>query len=233
MSVTSIFKECHRLRRHLRELKEEIDRGPRVLKARQANLAAEEASHKESYEAIKRLKLKQKEEESLLKSIESNLEKLSRRAMEVTTMKEMEATKHETENATGKKNACEDAILAAIMEIEERTADLPNVEKRWAEAQAEFKQYQVDAKERLERMIADQADCTKKLAEWDAKLPDDVKSTYDRLIKGHGPDGLAAVIGQACQQCRTTMTEDKRDLLASGKFLTCSNCGRGLYLGDA
>ena len=56
-------------------------------------------------------------------------------------------------------------------------------------------------------------------------MPEDVKGTYDRLIKGHGADGLAGVVGHACQQCRTTMTEDKRDVLASGKFLTCSNCG--------
>lgn len=230
--VPSIFKECHRLRRHLRELTEEINRGPRVLKAQQARLAAAEQTHKEAYETIKLLKLKQKEEESNLKSIEANLAKLFQRSMEVTTMKEMEATRHETENATSKKNACEDAILAAIMEIEERTADLPNVEKRWADEQTEYKQFTVDAKERLERMLADQAECTTKLAEWDAQLPEDVKATYDRLIKSHGPDGLASVVNHACQQCRTKMTEDKRDNLASGKFLQCGNCGRGLYLAD-
>lgn len=232
LSVPMIFKECHRLRRHLRALQDEIDRGPRVLKAKQTWLADEEKSYKEAFEIIKQLKLKQKEEEGLLKTLEGTLSKLQTRAMEVTTMKEMEATRHEIEHTEKKKSDCEDAILTAIMGLEERTADLPNVEKRWAEAQAEFKQYQIDAKDRLERMIADQADCTVKLKEWDDKLPEDVRSVYDRLVKGHGPDGLAEVKGRACQQCRTQMTEDKRDHLASGKFLTCSNCGRGLYLAD-
>ncbi len=232
MSVPTILKECHRLRRHLRELQQEIDRGPYVLKAQQKRLADAEADHKNAYETIKQLKLTQKEEESLLKTIEGNLAKLFTRSMEVTTMKEMDATKHEMENANGKKSICEDKILGAIMEIEERTADLPNVEARWAEAQEEFKQYQLEAKERLERMLEDQTACNARLAECDAQLPEDVKSVYDRLVKSHGADGLAGVKGHACQQCRTTMTEDKRDTLASGKFLTCSNCGRALYLAD-
>ena len=132
MSVPSIFKECHRLRRHLRELKDEIDRGPRMLKAQQQRLTDAEKAHKDAYDKIKQLKLKQKEEEGLLKSLEANLAKLADRAMTVTTMKEMEATKHEIENAAGKKSICEDAILGAMTEIEERTADIPNVEKRWA-----------------------------------------------------------------------------------------------------
>src|SRR4051812_14147819 len=117
VTVPTIFRECHRLRRHLRELKEEIDRGPRVLQAEQDRLAAAEKAHKDAYETLKQLKLKQKEEESVLKSLESQLAKLFQRSMEVTTMKEMEATRHETEHVNGKKSICEDAILGAILEI--------------------------------------------------------------------------------------------------------------------
>jgi predicted nucleic acid-binding Zn-ribbon protein len=91
-AVPPILRECHRLRRHLRDLQAEIDRGPRVLKAQQAKLAAAEQAHKDSYDTIKRLKLKQKEDEGTLKQTEAALDKLFKRSMEVTTMKEMEAT---------------------------------------------------------------------------------------------------------------------------------------------
>ncbi|CAN5340648.1 C4-type zinc ribbon domain-containing protein [soil metagenome] len=224
-----LLRECHRLRRHLRELHDEIERGPRVLKAQQNKLAAEEQAHKDAYETIKQLKLKQKADEGSLKTIEAQLEKLGTRAMEVTTMKEMDATKNEIAMATAKKNSFEDAVLTSILEIEERTNDLPNVEKRWADAQAEFKQYQIDAKERLEAMLLDQKDCTLKLAEKDAQLPEDVRSLYDRIVKKNGPDALAGVKNRACQQCRTQMTEDKADQLISGHLLCCPNCGRMLY----
>jgi uncharacterized protein len=227
--VPPILRECHRLRKHLRDLQAEIDRGPRVLKAHQQKLAAEEQAHKDSYDTLKKLKLKQKEDEGTLKQTEALLDKLHRRSMEVTTMKEMEATKSEIAQATGKKNTLEDAILATMTEIEERTADLPNVEKRWADAQKEFADYQVEAKERLERLLEDQKASTAELARQEGLLPEEVRGQYARLVKSYGPEGLAAVQGRTCQQCRTALTEDRRDQLAAGAFVCCSNCGRALY----
>jgi uncharacterized protein len=228
-SLPATLRECHRLRRHIRELQEEIDRGPRVLKAQQTRLADEEQSHKDSYETIKQLKLKQKADEGTLKQIETQLDKLGTRAMEVTTLKEMDATKNEIAMATEKKNVLEDTILTTILDIEARTNDLPNVDSRWTTAQADFKQYQIDAKERLAAMQTDIAECTARLATLDATLPEETKSYYDRLVKKLGADALAGVKNRACQQCRTVMTEDKADQLVAGHFLICTNCGRGLY----
>ncbi|MBX3400244.1 MAG: hypothetical protein KF873_16045 [Gemmataceae bacterium] len=230
IDIPSILRECHRLRRHLRDLKEEIERGPRVLKAQQARLAAEEQEHKDAYEIIKRLKLRQKEDEGSLKVVEANLDKLGTKAMTVTTMKEMEAVKHETEQANAKKGLLEDAILGAMTEIEERTANLPNVEKKWKDAQAEFAQYQVDAKERMERMLEDRTLSESELARREAELPNDMRDQYERLIKAHGPDGLAGVKGTVCGQCRSVIGESRFFELEAGKFVLCPVCGRGLYL---
>ncbi len=230
IDIPSILRECHRLRRHLRDLKEEIERGPRVLKAQQARLATEEQEHKDAYETIKRLKLRQKEDEGSLKVVEANLDKLGTKAMTVTTMKEMEAVKHETEQANAKKGLLEDAILGAMTEIEERTANLPNVEKKWKDAQAEFAQYQVDAKERMERMLEDRTLSESELARREAELPNDMRDQYERLIKAHGPDGLAGVKGTVCGQCRSVIGESRFFELEAGKFVLCPVCGRGLYL---
>ncbi len=230
IDIPSILRECHRLRRHLRDLKEEIDRGPRVLKAQQARLAAEEQEHKDAYEIIKRLKLRQKEDEGSLKVVEANLDKLGTKAMTVTTMKEMEAVKHETEQANAKKGLLEDAILGAMTEIEERTANLPNVEKKWKDAQAEFTQYQVDAKERMERMLEDRSLSESELTRRETELPNDMRDQYERLIKAHGPDGLAGVKGTVCGQCRSVIGESRFFELEAGKFVLCPVCGRGLYL---
>ncbi|MBL8864073.1 MAG: hypothetical protein JNK93_00785 [Planctomycetia bacterium] len=230
IDIPSILRECHRLRRHLRDLKEEIERGPRVLKAQQARLAAEEQEHTDAYEIIKRLKLRQKEDEGSLKVVEANLDKLGTKAMTVTTMKEMEAVKHETEQANAKKGLLEDAILGAMTEIEERTANLPNVEKKWKDAQAEFAQYQVDAKERMERMLEDRTLSESELARREVELPNDMRDQYERLIKAHGPDGLAGVKGTVCGQCRSVIGESRFFELEAGKFVLCPVCGRGLYL---
>lgn len=228
-SVTDLFREIHRLRRHARELQNEIDLGPRVLKEKQDELIREEAVHKECYDAVKRLKLKLKEDEGTLKQVEQLLDKLGTRAMQVTTMKEMEATKHETEIAQAKKAELEDAILAGMTEIEERTAKHPGDEARWKAAKAEFAQFEIDAKERYERIVEDLRLTQAKLAEKDAALPPDIKPIYERLVRTYGPDGLAAVKGKVCQQCRAGMTDQQVINLQAGRYMVCPRCGRALY----
>ena len=228
-SVTDVFRDCHRLRRHARNLQQEIDLGPRVLKEKQDWLASEDAAQKEAHEIIKRLKLKLKEDEGSLKQIEQLLDKLGTRAMQVTTMKEMDATKHETEIAQGKKSVLEDAILTGMTEIEDRTAHLPNDDKRGKDAKAEFARFEIDAKERFERLVEDLTLTTATLAEKDALIPAEAKPTYDRLVKTHGPDGLAAVKGKVCQQCRASITDQQLFELNRGKYFLCPRCGRTLY----
>lgn len=228
-SVTDLFREIHRLRRHARELQNEIDLGPRVLKEKQQELANEDSIHKECYDAVKRLKLKLKEDEGTLKQIEQHLDKLGTRAMQVTTMKEMDATKHEMEIAQGKKAELEDAILAGMTEIEERTGKHPQDEMRWKAAQAEFTQFEIDAKERYERIVEDLGLTLAKLAEKDAALPPDIKPMYDRLIRTYGPEGLSAVKGKVCQQCRAGMTDQQVINLQAGRYMLCPRCGRALY----
>lgn len=227
--VTSILRECHRLRRFLRDLQDEINLGPRVQKAQQAKLAQEEQAHKDAYEIIKKLKLQQKADEGSLKVIEQQLDKLQTRSLEVTTMREMEATRSEIAQANDKKSKLEEAILITMTDIEERTANLPNVEKQWADAQQTFKDQQIEGKERLARLQSEQKIAQEDLLKVEATIPANLKSTYASLIKAHGPEGLAGVKDKVCRSCRSTLTAQKLIELNSGQFVSCSNCGRALY----
>ncbi len=229
MSVTSILRECHRLRRFLKALQEEVDGGPRVTKAQQNHLAREEQAHKDAHEALKKLKLKLKDDEGTLKQTEAHIAKLQTRAVEVTTMREMDATRSETTQATDKKSALEDAILTTIGEIEERTTALPAVEKQWADAKATFAAQQEEAKARLVRIQAEKAAAEAELTAAEATLPAAVRPTYLSLVKAHGPEGMAAVKERVCQSCRSSLTEQKWNQVRGGGFISCSNCGRALY----
>lgn len=231
-SVPQTLKELHRLRRHLRDLQSEIDLGPRVQKIRQTKLSADELAHKEAHNAIKKLKLEQKENEGALKQTEQRLDKLAADLNSAGSNKEFVAKQSEIAQATVKKGELEDAILTAITDIEERVAKLPDVDKAWAEAQAEFAQAQKEGQARLERMLADQKESQAKLAATEALIPPDIKPLYDRLVKAYGADGLAAVKGRSCQQCRTSLPEQTRTTLLGETFVCCPTCGRGLYIAE-
>ena len=44
---------------------------------------------------------------------------------------------------------------------------------------------------------------TTELAGVEGTLPPDLKAQYDRLVKRHGAECLAGVVGKVCQNCRT------------------------------
>ena len=229
MSVTDTLRECHRLRKHLKALQEEIDRGPRVLKARQDRLTAERQAHQDHYDAITKLKLKQREDEGTLKQTETRLTRLEEQLTGIGVSKEYEAKQSEIRQARDKRGALEDAILTTMAELEEKTAAIPAVEQRWADAQAEFARFQEEAKERLERLKADQAESQALLARTEADIPAPNKSTYNFLAKAHGSNALAAVRNRVCEGCRTGVTEQKLLEINSGVFMLCSTCGKMLY----
>ena len=229
-AVSPILRDCHRLRRHLRDLQAEIELGPRVLKIQQKALADADAAHKESHDAIRRWKLKQKDDEGGLKTTETRLLKVQTDLNGATSKKEFDAKNVEIATASARKGELEDAILNALGEVEDRTAAIPAVEAEWAAAQATFQAQQVEAAERLARLLADQAESVAALATTEAKVPAEHRNQYNRIVKSYGPDGLAPVHGRTCMNCKTSLTEQQKTSLSGGAFVCCPQCGRGLYL---
>jgi predicted nucleic acid-binding Zn-ribbon protein len=227
--VTDVFREAHRLRKHLRELQKEIDLGPRVLKSRQDELEEERQAHKDHHDAITKLKLKQRDDEGSLKQTDTRLAKLEDQLIGISVQKEYDAKKSEIAQAKAKKADLEDAILASMTEIEERTAAIPPVEQKWADAQAAFAEFQRQAADRLEMLKNDKAACEALLAKTEVGIPDDIRARYDKLVKAHGPEAMAGVKGKSCQACRTDLTDQKVIELRRGEFIQCSTCGKLLY----
>ena len=144
-TVTDILRQAHRLRKHLRELQSEIDLGPRVMKAQQTRLTAEEATHKAAYDTVGKLKLKIREDELTLKQINTQLEKYEKQLNEAGSPKEYEGKKSEIRQAKEKVALTEEAILMGMEDLETRTAALPADDTRWADAKATFAQQGIDA----------------------------------------------------------------------------------------
>ena len=227
-SVTVIFKELHRLRRLLRDLQAEIDLGPRVSKARLKVREAAEKAHADAHAVLGKLKLTIRGHEGTAKQVAAQLEKFEKQLE--SAGKEYDAKQSEIRHAKEKIAATEEAELAAMEELEARTAALPVAAADWAAAQKQFDEDQKEGKERLDYLTAEHARASAELKGVEGTLPADLKEQYDRLVKRHGAECLAGVVGRVCQNCRTGMTEQQKLDLQSGRFLCCSNCGRGLYL---
>ncbi len=229
MTVADTLRECHRLRKHIKNLQEEIDRGQRVLKAIQAQLDREKQEHKVHHDTITKLKLKQRDDEGTLKQTETRLKKLEEQLTGISVPKEYEAKKSEIRQATEKKTQLEDDILTTMSEIQDRTNAIPAVEQKWADAQAEFAQSQIDAKERIESLKADLEQSKAALAKSDAAIPEKYRLQYEHLVRARGPDALAAIRDKVCAGCRTGVSQQRLLEAQAGHYILCQSCGRILY----
>ena len=70
----------------------------------------------------------------------------------------------------------------------------------------------------------------KQMADVEAKLPDDIRPHYQRLLSARGEDALSAVEGRSCTACYTEITQQNYHNLTCDQFVLCKSCGRILYL---
>src|SRR5262249_49506834 len=125
----TIIREAHRLRRHAKDLQTRIEQGPRMLKAYQANVVKQEEGLQQAHETIKRLKVSIHEKEVSLKATRQQAAKYEKQLNTAESKKEYDALKIEIANAQNQAQRLEDDTLNAMMDMEERSAQVPQLEQ--------------------------------------------------------------------------------------------------------
>src|SRR5438874_4972302 len=226
--VADILREIHRLRRHAREMQQELDRAPIVLKAHRTKAEKIQAAYQEAQETLKKLKITTHEKEVTLKTAVQQTAKYERQLDEATDTKQMEALKHEIGHEKTKSSALEDEILAALGEIDERTAKLPEQEKAAAASKSDLAAFEVEHKERVARLGEELKAALAGVATVEAQLPPDMRQHYQRMINAFGADAFAPVEGTTCSYCNMQITSQQQIEVQSGEFVLCRSCGRAL-----
>jgi len=226
----NIFREIHRLRRHAKDLQTRIEQSPRQLKAHQANVARKEDDLRQAQDAIKKLKVKMHEDEVSLKATQQQIAKYQKQFNEATVKKEYDALKVEIESARKQVQRLEDAILESMGTIEERTAQLPAVDKTVQEAKASLAQFERENEARFANLVEQRKQALEQIAAVEATLPEATRELYDRQVRARGEDSMSPLEGRSCVACYTEITAQNFNDLRMEMFIVCKNCGRILYL---
>ena len=225
-----ILKELHRLRRHIKDLDGKIEQAPKQLTAQRNKLAKQEDTLKLAHETIKQLTLKAREKELSVKATTTQIVKYEKQLESAVAKKEYDTLKLEIKQEKEHISKLEDEILAAMTEIDERNVQLPEVDKATQKARADFAQFEIDFKERLERFAGEKTRAAEALTTTESTLPEDVRLQYNRLLAAKGMDALIGVNGKTCMACYTEITSQMISELNRGVFMMCKNCGRMLYM---
>jgi predicted nucleic acid-binding Zn-ribbon protein len=228
--TATLMRELHRMRVHARDLQEALDRLPRQLRAQQGKVTVREDTVKEAQETLRHVKVSVLEKESQLRTTHQQINKYEKQLEEVESKKEYEALQLEITHARELIAQLEEEILAGIAETEERTAQLPELEKAVAQVREDFAQFEAQQRERQASLEEQIRQVQGQIAETEKTLPIDARGPYERAIKTKGPDGLSAVRGESCVACSTNLTAQNMQELAQDRFVLCPSCGRILYL---
>lgn len=230
--VPLILKELHRLRRHVRDLQTELERGPRLLKAQQARAAQGEQTLQSAKDQIQKLKVTSRDRENAYKTTQQQLAKYRQQLNTVQSKKEMEALQHEIADTTTKSAELESEALQAMMDAEEQTTTLPKLEQVLKDAQAALANFDRENQARMAQLTQQLQQAQTELAGVEQQLSGDVKLLYERLVAAHGADALSAVKNRNCTTCYTAITAQNYNDLLGGRFVICKSCGRALYLSE-
>jgi predicted nucleic acid-binding Zn-ribbon protein len=226
----SSLREIHRLRRHAKNLQDEIERLPRQLKVQRAKAVRQEEQYKAAQDALKQLKVSTHEKEGTLKAKGAQVIKHQKQLNESAGKKEYEALQAEIAADKAAIQGLEDEILTSLAEIDDKTAALPDADKLVKKAQDEARQFEATAKGREVELRSMLAQATEELKVVEATLPAVLRPQYDRIVASKGEDALAEVKDKTCSACYTGITSQEYNDLKSGIFVICKACGRILYL---
>src|SRR5689334_12613941 len=122
MSVTAgALRELHRIHTQLSDLRERLDRGPKQIKAREANVAKAEADLTQAKTDVKSAKVSSDQKQLLLRSGESKIEELKVKLNAAQSNREYQAFKDQIAAAEMAGSVLSDEILEAMEKIDELT----------------------------------------------------------------------------------------------------------------
>ena len=228
--AADILRQLHRIHKQLGDLRDRLNRGPKQVKAREANLAKLEAELTQARADAKAAKVAADQKQLLLRSGETKIMDLKGKLNAANSNREYQALKDQIAADEMANSVLEDEILEALGKIDELKKVEGEAEKTVAKGKEELTKAQQQNREQEGVLMADVTRLEAELKETEKALPADFRDAYQRVVKSKGSDAMAPVEGENCGGCYQNITSNMFNSLLISKVVFCGNCGRLLYL---
>ncbi|MDA0818164.1 MAG: phospholipase [Planctomycetota bacterium] len=231
-SVTNTLRTLHRHHQQLSDLHGRLEAGPRQVKACKLQLATAEASLAEILQRAKGLRMQADEKQLQLRSAEQKIVDLEGKRNACKTNREYQTLEEQIAADQMASRVLEDEILELLERADAAKAEAPAAEQLVSAARERLSGKEAVVSQEKSEIEGELTRVGASLAEAEGELAADVRSTYDRVVRGKGADGLAAVEGESCGGCFQKITGNMLSELILGRLVACRSCGRLLYSGD-
>ena len=230
MSVAADLTELHRLHAALKDVRDDLGRGPRQLKVRDQVIlnARNEVTNKQ--EELKQTRMAADRKGLDLKTLEAKLLDIRAKLNQASSNREYDILRGQIEADGAAKSVMEDEILEHLDRVDRLQKDIIVAHERVKQADIDKTKFVAEFSAQEPILKQQEADLVGKMAKAEKVLTGETLSTYRRLVEAHGAEALAPVENGVCTGCYVALRPQQRVQLNSGVILFCSTCGRLMYL---
>lgn len=234
MSVTAtLLRELHRLHRQLADLRERHERGPKQIKAHEANVKrADEELNKVKGDALAARKAVDTKQLTL-RAKEDKIAGLNGKLGACSTNREYQALTEQIAADKVAMSVLEDEILDALGKVDEFKVHVATAEQNVGKAKDEAARVRAGIESQRAALEAEMARLDAELKTAEVDLPEDFRQNYDRIVRAKGDDALAEVEGDCCGGCYQQLTPNMVSHLKLAVAIACKSCGRLLYYAES
>ena len=233
MSITAAaLRELHHIHQQLSELRDRVERGPKQLRAREANVTQLKAKLEEAKGRVQETQLGINRKQVDLKAGEQKIVDLKLKLNLANSNKEYQAFMEQIAAAEMANSVMADEILESMEKIDTLAGGVKEAELQLAAGNQELEKMRRAIEESAASLRSDIAQYETRLAEAEAALPADFKIDYNRIVRGKGAGAMASVEDGVCGGCGQQITLNMQNELRLAKPVFCKSCGCLLYLSE-
>ncbi len=223
------LKRLHELHIRLQELQQQLEHGPRQVKARQQILAKKQVEIDAFKAELKQTRMVADQKNLQLKTNESKIADLRVKLNQASSNREFDIIRSQIDADTMANSVLEDEILEVLEKVDQIQQKIAKVDAEAAQAAAEVRRYADEVESTIPRVRSQATEIQVSLREAEKILPGTTVEMYRRLVQAHGAGALASVEGKSCTACNEILSPNSLVELNTGKFIFCRSCGRLLY----
>lgn len=222
--------QLHRLHLALKEVQDQLTRGPRQIQAREKVMAQIDAERVAKEEELKQTRAAVDRKNLDLKTNEAKLKDLDRKLNESTNNKEFGILRGQIAADNAANSVLQDEVLEQLDKVDRVQVEIVEIKAKRVKAEQERDRVAAEFAAKAQDLKKQEAELKVQVAEEEKNLPASLMDRYRRLVEAHGADALASADRHMCNSCYLSLTSHQYMQVESREFVFCSSCGRLLYV---
>src|SRR5262245_4569454 len=199
MSINAAaLRELHRIHQQLSDLRDRVERGPKQMRAREANVAQLKGKLDEAKGRVQETQMAINRKQLDLKAGEQKIVDLKLKLNLANSNKEYQSFMEQIAAAEMTNSVMADEILEAMEKADGLAGSVKEAEQQLAAGQQEYDKTKRGIDESAASLRADITRLEASLVQAEAALPGDFKADYNRIVHGKGAKAMASVEDGVC-----------------------------------